>query len=63
MSNSTNTVIHFDEKDCIICLKLPAKSHTIYMTKVGCSVFYPTKFEHTKLIDMSFTAGASYWWH
>ena len=31
MSNSTNTVIHFDEKGGHLCLCLRARSHTIYV--------------------------------
>jgi len=38
MSNSTNTVLYFNEKGD--SLRLQARLHTIYMTQVGCSIFH-----------------------
>jgi hypothetical protein len=49
MSNSTNTVVQFDEKGDNLCLRLWARSYRIYVMQVGCSIFHfhPAKFEHT----------------
>jgi hypothetical protein len=45
MSNSTNTVVHFDGKgsNLFLCLR----SHPIYAAHVCCSIFQPAKFEQT----------------
>ena len=47
MSNSTNTVVHFDGKGGNLYSRLWAMSHTINATPVGCSIFKPAKFEQT----------------
>jgi hypothetical protein len=44
---STNTVVHFDEKGGNLYLRLWARSQTIYVAHVGCSIFQPAKFEQT----------------
>ena len=49
MSNSTHTVVHFNEKSGNLCLCLRARSYTIYVTKVGCCIFHPAKFEQTMI--------------
>jgi len=60
MSNSTNTVVHFDGKEVgNLCLGLWARSHTIYAAQVGCSIFQPAKFEQT----CAFMTGRSSWWN
>jgi hypothetical protein len=44
MSNSTNTVVHFDGKGNDLNLRLRARSHIIHPTQVGCSIFQPDTF-------------------
>ena len=44
MSNSTNTVVQFDEKGINLCLRLSTRSHIIYAPQVGC-ICHPRKFE------------------
>ena len=46
-SYSTNIVVHFDEKGNDLCLRLWARSCTIYVIQIGCSIFYPAKFKQT----------------
>jgi hypothetical protein len=47
VSNSTNTIVHFDFKDDNKYLLLSAWSHTIHAAQVGCSFIQPAKFEQT----------------
>ena len=47
MTNSTNMVVHFGGKGGNLHLRWRARSHTIYATQVGCSIFQPAKFEQT----------------
>jgi hypothetical protein len=49
MSNSTYTVVHFNEKSDNLCLCLRARSYTIYVTEVGYCIFHPAKFEQTMI--------------
>ena len=46
-SNSTNTIVYFDDKGGNLYLRLLAKLHTIYVQQVGCSIFHHAKFEQT----------------
>ena len=49
MSNSTHTVVHFNEKSGNLCLCLWVRSYTIYVTEVCCCIFHPAKFEQTMI--------------
>ena len=62
MSNSTNTVVHFDEKSFN---RLRTRSHTMYVLQVDCSIFHPAKFgqpithQHVLLWRKSLTGGTA----
>jgi len=45
MSNSTNNVVHFDEKSVNVYLRLPTRSNPINAPQVDCSIFHSVKFE------------------
>ena len=45
--NYFDTVVHFDGKWGNLCLRLHARSHTIYVMQVGCSIFQPAKIKQT----------------
>jgi len=47
MSNSTNTLVHFDEKTGTLYLLLRARSQTIYAAQVSCPIVHPAKVEQT----------------
>jgi len=47
MTKSTNTVVQFDGKGGDLYLCLRARSHTICVAQVGCSIFQAAKFEQT----------------
>ena len=49
MSNSTHTVVQFNEKSGNLCLCLWVRSYTIYVTEVCCCIFHPAKFEQTMI--------------
>lgn len=52
MSNSIHTVVHFNKKSSHLCLRLRAKSYTIYVKEVGCCIFHLTcTFTTECLID------------
>ena len=47
MSNSTNTIVHFDGKGGHLYLRLQARSQIIYAAQAGCCIFQPAKFQQT----------------
>ena len=57
MSNSTNTVVHFNGKGGHLYLHLWGRSHTIYVVQVCCSIFQPARFEQTIPTNMCFYDG------
>ena len=50
MSNSTNKVVHFDEKGDNLCIRLQGRSQSIYVMQIDCQI----------LSTCAFTAGKSY---
>jgi len=64
MSNSTNTLVHFDEKSGNLYLLLRTRSQTIYAAQVSCPIVHPAKVEQTitHQHDCAITPGRSYWW-
>jgi hypothetical protein len=60
MSNSTNMVVHFDGKDGNSYLRLRARSHTIYVAHVSCSVSTCQIRADDNSTTCAFTTGKSY---
>jgi hypothetical protein len=61
MSNSTNTVVHIDGKGNDLNLRLRGRSHIIYPTQVGCSIFQPDTFLFRLHVEIAHRIFINFW--